>query len=284
MASPRLLRRRIKSITNTKKITKAMELVAASKMRRAVAGALASRAYADAAWRMVNNVASSTEHDKHPLLRRESLSGKTLLVVYTSDRGLCGGFNAQLLKVVSGFLKTKKSDSVDVIAVGKKGVMALSRFGVRITHSFTDLTNNPRFSDLRSIAHLVIAGFQEGQYDDVHMAYTDFESAMTQHPVIRQLFPFAVQDMSESISSHTFEPSAEVILEEMLPRLVEMQLYQALLESAASEHSARMMAMRSASDSARDMIDAFTLAYNQARQAGITREIAEISGGKAALE
>lgn len=307
--STRTIRRRIKSVTNTRKITKAMELVAASKMRRAIASVLATRPYAEAAWRAVAEIAKVSDPALHPLLAkaREKRSGRVLLVVFTSDRGLCGGFNAQLLREVAAFLRATK-DELDIIAVGKKGQGALLRMQKRIIAAFADLTNNPRITDVRTIADIAIADFVGQKYDAVHVAFTDYRSALVQRPIVRQLLPIVrigelgtVEEAAagkplersggtegppgeEGTYEYLFEPSPEQVLDMMLPRLVESQVYQALLESSASEHSARMMAMRSASDAASDMIDDLTLTYNQARQAGITREIAEISSGKAALE
>lgn len=301
--STRVIRRRIKSVTNTRKITKAMELVAAAKMRRAVASVLATRPYAEAAWRAVRELAKVTDPTLHPLLAVRSSAKRVLLVVFTSDRGLCGGFNAQMLKETAAFLRRGGQD-VDIVAVGKKGQGALARTRARVVAAFAELTNNPRVTDIRAIADLAISDFTGGVYDAVHLAFTDYRSALTQRPAIRQLLPIVriegLGDVKDAAApdgggwappgattagyEYEFEPSPAQVLDMMLPRLVETQIYQALLESSASEHSARMMAMRSASDAASDMIDGLTLTYNQARQAGITREIAEISSGKAALE
>lgn len=304
--SPRLIRRRIKSVTNTRKITKAMELVAASKMRRAVSSVLATRPYAEAAWRAVGELAKVTDPSHHPLLAASGKgSGKVLVIMFSSDRGLCGGFNAQLFKTV--FVATKEMSSVEYVAAGKKGQDVLRRRGANVVAAFSELGNNPRLTDVRPIVDLAIKDFIAGKYDAVHVAFTDFRSAISQKPMVRQLLPIvrigelgsvseamqgvepagksAGQDLTFTPSGQEFifEPSPEAVLDAMLPRLVEAQVYQALLESTASEHSSRMLAMRSATDAAGEMIDDLSLTYNQARQAGITREIAEISAGKAAL-
>ncbi|MBI4457469.1 ATP synthase F1 subunit gamma [Candidatus Uhrbacteria bacterium] len=299
--SPRLIRRRIKSVTNTRKITKAMELVAASKMRKAVSAVLASRPYAAAAWRAVGELAKVTESKHHPLLARRDKIKRVLVVLFTSDRGLCGGFNAQLLKATADFMKGVPHE-VDFVTVGRKGQDALRRQGAKIVATFTDLGNNPKSTDIRPIADLATSDFVAGAYDRVFIATTDFRSALVQKPVVQELLPLirvagigkvdgqpemsGGEDLHVAESGHefVFEPSPAAVLDRMLPRLVEVRLYQALLESSASEHSARMLAMRSASDAAADMIDDLTFTFNQARQAGITREIAEISSGKAALE
>jgi F-type H+-transporting ATPase subunit gamma len=304
--SPRTIKRRIKSVTNTRKITKAMELVAASKMRKAVSSVLATRPYAEAAWAAVGEISRTSPKDAalHPLLAPRAEVKRVLLVVFTSDRGLCGGFNAQIIKEVTAFLKRNDAQAaapeVDVIAVGKKGQGALLRLKRKIIAAFAGLTNAPRFAEVRTIADLATRDFVAGTYDAAFIAFTDYRSALVQKPLVRQLLPITqigeLGSVGEAVAvgreaaaqgtaiDYTFEPSPQEVLNQMLPRLVEAQVWQALLESAASEHSARMMAMRTASDSASEMIDDLTLTYNQARQAGITREIAEISSGKAALE
>ncbi len=304
--SPRTIRRRIKSVTNTRKITKAMELVSASKMRRAVAAVLATRPYAESAWRAVSEIAKVTDPTLHPLLAAKGGAKRVLLVVFTSDRSLCGGYNAQMLRATAEFLRGQGNE-VDIVAVGKKGQAMLARTKKQLVAAFEGLTNNPRITDIRTIADIAIGDFTAHKYDSVQIGFTDYRSALVQKPVIRQLLPIVRigelgtvneaaagqaprsggQDMETTpggATEYLFEPSPRAVLDQMLPRLVEAQIYQALLESSASEHSARMMAMRSASDAASDMIDDLTLTYNQARQAGITREIAEISSGKAALE
>ncbi len=300
--SPRIIRRRIKSVTSTRKITKAMELVAASKMRKAVSSVLSSRPYAEAAWAAVGEIArvSGGDAPMHPLLTARPNVKRILLIVFTSDRGLCGGFNAQITKEVVTFVRRvaegEGAPELDVVAVGKKGQATLARMKRKIVAAFAGLTNAPRFEDVRTIADLAIRDFTAGTYDAVYVAFTDYRSALVQKPIIRQLLPIvqlgelgevhaaAVAGKASTPTDYKFEPSPREVLDQMLPRLVEAQVWQALLESAASEHSARMMAMRTASDSASDMIDDLTLTFNQARQAGITREIAEISSGKAALE
>jgi F-type H+-transporting ATPase subunit gamma len=304
--SPRLIRRRIRSVSNTKKITKAMELVAAAKMRKTVSATLATRPYADAAWRAVREMARVTDPGFHPLLRTGSGEGKVLLVVFMSDRGLCGGYNSQMGRTVAAFLRGR--EAADIVAVGKKAQAAMRRSGRPIVAAFEDLTNNPRVTDIRPITDLAIHDFMAGLYDEVHIAYTDYRSALTQVPKVARLLPLhrpeglgdaagprgaeragrsAAEDLDLSAATgreYAFEPSPAAVLDALLPRIVEVQVYQALLEASASEHSARMAAMRSATDAAGDMIGSLTLAYNQARQANITREIAEISSGKAALE
>lgn len=287
----RVIRRRIKSVTNTKKITKAMEMVAASKMRKAVGSVLSTRPYATLAWEMVGEISRLTDVSTHPLLGKpEKSRNAALLILITSDRGLCGGFNAQMLKETFKFLHAGGGKEIDVITIGKKGGDAIRRAKKNVIASFADLTNNPRAKDVMPVARLAMDEFAAGKYESVFLAYTDYVSAIKQIPRVRQLLPI-VKDEEMSPASKPeagygfmFEPSPREILEVMLPRLVETQVYQALLESAASEHSARMLAMRNASDAAGEMISDLTFTFNQARQAAITREISEISAGKAVIE
>ncbi|MBI2552628.1 F0F1 ATP synthase subunit gamma [Candidatus Uhrbacteria bacterium] len=343
--STRIIKRRIKSISNTKKITKAMELVSASKMRRAVNATLGTRPYANLGWETVGELAKVTDAAHHALLRQPEKMERALVVLVSSDRGLCGGFNAQMAKRVIEFVRLnsvswrndgvrmaskhdRQSDAIttpknaikiDFLTVGKKGTDLARRLGWNIVATFNNLSNNPRITDVRPVAQLAITDFVAGKYDAVYLAYTDFISSIRQVPNVKQLLPLTKEVVAGGIHnppqpsltlregdrsvpplrvrggeeglrsanysySYLFEPTPAEVLDGMLPRLVEVQVYQAILESSASEHSARMVAMKNASDAARDMIDDLTFTFNQARQATITREIAEISAGKAALE
>lgn len=310
--SPRIIRGRIKSVSNTKKITKAMELVAASKMRKSVQSVLGSRPYAEAAWRAVGMLASGGVRE-HSLLAPASLPAdairagtRSALILFASDRGLCGGYNSQMLRLAAQFIR-EQGKPVDIVAVGRKAQDFARRRGLPLIAAFESLTNKPAFIDVRPVARLAIDAFSAGTYADVFLGYTDFRSALVQKPSIKRFLPLGrneglgavggvldggrPEDATEAKASPRsgagdmlFEPSTVDVLDAILPRIAESQVWQALLESAASEHSARMLAMRSATDNADDMIGWLTLSYNQARQAGITREIAEISAGKAALE
>jgi F-type H+-transporting ATPase subunit gamma len=292
------INRRIKSVVNTRKITKAMELVAASKMRKAVAAVLATRPYSTMAWSMVSAVSSDKELT-HPLLESRKEVKRTLMVLVTSDRGLCGGFNAQVLRIATEFIASRPAGSVDVIAVGKRGEAWAKRRSLPLAASFHALLALPTAAKVRPMARLVKEGFESGRWDEVHLLYTDFVSALVQKPRAKRLLPL-LQDADLGGVAHApseptpakagaqatdylFEPDPMAVLNGLLPRIAESQIYQALLESSSSEHSARMMAMRSASDSASEMIDDLKFTFNQARQAGITREIAEIAAGAAAI-
>lgn len=292
----RAIRSRIKSVKNTRKITKAMELVAASKMRRAVASVLGTRPFAGLSWETVRSVARVSDTSTHPLLRERQEIRRVLFVLFTSDRGLCGGFNAKMLKEAFRQMRALGQTPIDVLTVGKRGADVMRRAGKTIVASFVDLTNNPKYQDVRPISRLILEEYQSGKYDKVVIGYTDYVSALTQKPNLVDVLPLSAQDdlgdvgqpsqatEQKTSSEYVFEPSPEAVLDALLPKIVETLVWQALLESAASEHSARMMAMRNASEAAGDMINSLTFTFNQARQAGITREIAEISSGKAALE
>lgn len=295
----RAIKRRIKSVKNTRKITKAMELVAASKMRKAVSAVLASRPYAKLAWNTVQSIGRATDTSLHPLLKNGGDPNSILLLLITSDRGLAGGFNTNVLRRTREALKQFGEAHVQAVCIGKRGADALRRLNIPILASFVEITNKTTFEEVLPIGRMVIEEYTKGTFGKVVLCYTDFVSAISQAPVILDFLPLTV-DTVKSIgraeqpghqdvkftkaSEYTFEPSPEQVLKKVLPRLVETMVYQAVLESAASEHSSRMMAMRSASDAAGEMIDDLTFTFNQARQAGITQEIAEISSGKAALE
>ncbi len=315
--SPRIIRRRIKSVGNTRKITRAMELVAAAKMRRAVAASQRSRSYAAVARDMLSRLAGLVEPDAHPLLAAAPVE-RMLLIVITSHRGLCGGFNANILRRAVGQWRRPRrlavqrigeADvppaerlAVDVVAVGRKGEEAFRRAGADVVASFRIAGDIPTAAEARPIAQLAQREFLSGKYQKVVVAYTDFVSSLVQAPRLIQLLPVSAADLEAlladdgragsdagaaprtDLAETLFEPDPATVLAAMLPRLVEALTFQTLLESSASEHSARMLAMRNATDAAGDMIDDLTLTYNGARQAGITREIAEIAAGTAAQE
>ncbi|MBI4438029.1 ATP synthase F1 subunit gamma [Candidatus Uhrbacteria bacterium] len=287
----RAIKRRIKSVKNTRKITKAMELVAASKMRKAVNSVLASRPYSKLAWSTVTRLSGRVEEQLHPLLRSHAQVKRVLLLLITSDRGLAGGFNVNVIRKTREEIQRLGTDvEIQTVCIGRHGSEAMRRLKMPVMASFQEITNNTKFEEVLPIGRLVMDEFSAGAFDRVLVAYTDYVSAITQKPVVLQLLPLSEGTQGEDTGEQgtagefAFEPSPGEVLDAMLPRLVETMVYQAVLESAASEHSSRMLAMRSASDAAGDMIDDLSFTYNQARQAGITQEIAEISSGKAALE
>ncbi len=312
----KIIKRRIKSVGNTKKITKAMEMVAAAKMRKAVQAALDTRTYATMAWDLLVNL-SKSQKEKLPLLAVRPVK-KLLVVVITSNRGLCGSFNANIIRKTSEQLKDPKNISkhrvesreilpesdeieVDVIGIGKKGADFAKKNEYNLIASYDDISDTPKLEDILPIAKIIVEEYAKENYDKVVVAYTDYKSAIAQIAKLRQVLPISEHDLEKMIgelgkddesdtpvselqvADYIFEPTKEEVLKTILPRLVETQIFQAALESSASEHSARMMAMRNASDAAEDMIKELNLNFNKARQASITQEIAEIAGGAAAL-
>lgn len=297
-ANAKTIKRRIKSIGNTKKITKAMELVAASKMRRSMSAVLGTRPFAHTAWDTVKVITRVLKEDvSHPLLEQPEEAQTSLVLLFTSDRGLAGAFNASIIKKAIRQMREIDGD-VQAISIGRRGNSALAREDIPVLASFEGLTNKPNHESIAPIAKMVMDAYQEKKYKAVYIAYTDFKSALSQEPQWMQLLPFTAPE--EELGSvgqgetkaeeeakdeeYIFEPSPQAVLDRMLPRLIETMIFQALLESSASEHAARMMAMRSATDNASDMLGELKMTYNRVRQAGITQEISEISAGKAALE
>lgn len=293
------IKRRLRSIANTKKITKAMELVAAAKMRKAVQSVLATRAYSNAAWQIVKDLSARTDPAHHPLLQKKDKIKSIGVVLMTSNRGLCGGFNREIVETVADYLKDKAGAAVEVSLVGKRGRDIMYRHDHKVVAEFTKADVAASITEVTALAKLIIGDYLSGKYDKVVMAYTDYESAVKQRPRIRKLLPIeqeddelgfadkakkqAEADKGQRDYEYLFEPSPDAVLDQMLYRLIELQIYQALLESNASEHSARMIAMRNASEAASDMIDDLTLTFNQARQQAITSELADISAGTAAV-
>lgn len=288
----KLIRSRIKSVKNTRKITKAMELVAASKMRKATEAAITSRPYSDAALALLADVAQKKQQGDHPLLRVPERTERELVIVITSNRGLCGGLNANVIRESFTYIRARQAEGCTVIAatVGKKGRAPLSKAGVELVADFPDITSATDFLTIRPLGQLALQEFKEQRVDRVTLIYTHFQSALIQRPAVQHILPMtnifstdAAARRQPEETEYLFEPSAALVYQEMLPRFLETQVYHAILEAVASEHSARMLAMRNASDAADDITHDLTLTYNQARQAAITQEIAEIAGGAAAL-
>ena len=299
----RKIKRQIQSIKNTQKITKAMELVSAAKMRKAVNAVLATRPYANLAWQVISNLASRTNPELHPLLHQRKKIKKIGVILFSSNRGLCGIFNQQIIRKTLSFVKNESSanTAVEFITLGKKGATAIAKLGQNISADFAKPDIISSVTEIRAVALLAIQDYLAGKYDKVVLIYTDFISSLKQEAQIKQLLPLKAdsesglgqvgpQKASESqiqanwTYQYLFEPTPNFILKTFLPRLIEIQIYQAILESNASEHSARMVAMKNASEAASDLIADLTLTFNKARQAGITQEISEISVSKAALE
>jgi F-type H+-transporting ATPase subunit gamma len=293
--SARIIRSRIKSVGNTKKITKAMELVSAAKMRRAVALATAARRYAALGVDLLKNLSVLGATIDHPFFRRSAKANKVLCIVIGSDRGLCGAYNVGLMRAAEAAMA--KYPEVEYVTASRYAESALRRAGAKIVASFPGLTNAPAAAAVRPIVSLAESEFSSGVYDSVFVASTDFVSALRQTAEVKELLPLAPAEVEPHQTRKfdevqpqrlpldmIFEPDPRTVLEYTLPRFLEATVYQAVLEAAASEHSARMMSMRNATDAAGDMMTDLTFTLNQARQSAITSEIAEISAGRAALE
>lgn len=284
MATIREIRRRIRSIQSTAKITRAMEMIAASKMRRAQERDIASRPYADLMRQVLADLAAQRREDDdiHPLLVQRPVNRITLIHI-TPDRGLCGGLNANVNRMAARFV-LEQSVPVTIVAVGRKGRDFMVRYGREVRAEFTHLGDRPSVADILPIARVVIDDYGASLADEVYLCYAEFVTTMTQRPVIWRLLPVEPATTEARLEvGYIYEPSAASVLAELLPRFVEMQLYHAILESIASEQSARMVAMRAATDNANELIEDLTLTYNKVRQEMITKELLDITGGAAAL-
>lgn len=284
MADIRLIRRRIRSVRSIAKITRAMEMIATSKMRRAQERGLAGRPYSEKIRQVIADLAAmpQTEEVLHPLLQRRPLA-RIAIVHVTPDRGLCGGLNTNLNRNTAGFILNQKVPS-GLVCVGRKGIDFMRQTGRDIKAVFTGLGDYPRYLDILPIARLIIDDYTNGTVDAVYLSYTRFVSTMVQKPVIEPLLPVAPAELPKSQNvDYIYEPDPATVLAGLLPRFVEMEIYHAILEALASEQSARMVAMRNATDNARGLVDDLTLMYNKARQEAITKELLDISGGVAAL-
>jgi F-type H+-transporting ATPase subunit gamma len=319
MPNSKDIRRRIKSINSTKKITKAMEMVSASKMRRAVASVLAIRPYAKSAWSVLTNLARAFESSVGAGFLEVRPVKSVLMLVITSNRGLCGSFNTQIAKKIKEELlhpeklkinrigekrieqiSNSEELKIDFITVGKKGENIVRRMQKDIVAAFEDGAQFVTSVDIKPLSKIVMEEYLAKKYDKVVTIYTDYVSAVVQQTRVRQILPISKIDIEKQIAEmdilkkeygleksaveYKIEPNPKEVLEFIIPRLIEMQIFHAVLESQASEHSARMMAMRNATDAASEMSEDLTLMYNQIRQGKITQEIAEISAGRAALE
>jgi len=295
MASTKEIKRRIKSVKSTKKITKAMELVAASKMKRAVSSTLASRLYAEYSWEILTSIAQNTEKITHPLFVEREVKNILLLLI-TSNRGLCGAYNTQVIKKVLALLQNENKDiKIDIITIGKKGDLMMRRIGKNVIASFFELPSNVSLFDIIPISELAINEYNLLNYDKVLVAYTDFVSALSQKPNIKQIIPVSKTEFAEALlpqggskasakfTDYLFEGDQEALIGSLAEKITRMQIYQMFLESNASEQSSRMVAMKNASEAAGEMIDDLTLVFNKARQSNITREISEISAGMASV-
>ena len=286
MPSVRDIRRRIRSVDNTAKVTNAMSLIAASKMRRAQSSVLDGRPYSVKIQEIIAHLAAQPTSDAaeaQPLLAVRPVERVTVLMI-SPDRGLCGGLHANLNRSVGRFIM-ERTVPVQAIAVGRKGRDFMARTNQDLKATFTDLGETPLLIDTQAISHMIIDSYSAGEADEVYLAYTKFISTMSQEPVIEKLLPIAPAKLTSAESvGYIYEPSNLAVLQDLLPRFVEMQVFHTILESIASEQSARMVAMRAATDNATDLSSDLTLVMNKLRQESITNELLDLIGGQMALE
>jgi len=287
------IRRRVRAVKSTQQITKAMKMVAASKLRRAQERVQQARPYASQMLRVLNSLASRVDPSLHPLLderKQPRAGGKALLIVVTADRGLCGSFNTNVIKASSVFITENRGRHVALGLIGRRGRDYFARRGFEIRYEQVNLFAALKFADARAIAASAIESFVSGQVDSVHIVYNEFKSVMQQKVVVEQLLPIPRHAFDAGAAAagkptieYLYEPNPEALFKHLIPNHIEVQIYRALLESSASEHAARMTAMDAATRNSAEMIEQLTLYMNKVRQAAITREIIEVVSGAQAL-
>ena len=288
MAGAKEIRTKISSINKTRKITRAMEMVAASKMRKTQDRMRASKPYATKIYEVIKHIARATSEYRHPFLAEREIKRVGIIVV-TSDRGLCGGLNANLLRETIRNIRTWKEQGkeVDVAVIGRKGQAFFKRVGGNVLGVVDHLGDTPSINDFIGIVKIMLDAYDNGTIDALHVVYNEFVNTMTQKPVVKQLLPLPKsEDDSKTMGHHwdyIYEPDAKELLDNLLERYIELEVYQAVVENIACEQAAKMIAMKNATDNAGELIKEFQLAYNKARQAAITQELAEIVGGADAL-
>ncbi|GAB3415875.1 F0F1 ATP synthase subunit gamma [Massilia agilis] len=289
MAGFKDIRTKIRSVENTRKITKAMEMVAASKMRRAQERMRSARPYADKVRRIAGHLAEANPEYRHPFIIRRDEVKNAGLVVVTTDKGLCGGMNTNILRNLVARMRELDAAHVGVstVAIGNKGLGFLNRIGARVVAQAAQLGDTPHLSRLIGPIKVLLDAYFAGEIDEVHIFYTRFVNSMTQVPVAEQLVPLTPEKLRPELTTHSweyiYEPDPQTVIDDLLQRYVEAMIYRAVAENMASEQSARRMAMKAASDNAGNVIGELNLLYNKNRQAAITKEISEIVSGAAAV-
>jgi F-type H+-transporting ATPase subunit gamma len=288
MAGAKEIRTKITSINKTRKITRAMEMVAASKMRKTQERMRASKPYASKIYDVVKHIARANSEYRHPFMQEREVKRVGIIVV-TTDRGLCGGLNVNLLRETVRMIRGWKeaSKEVDVAIIGRKGGAFFKRLGSQILGSIEQIGDTPSLNDIIGVAKVMIDAYCEGAIDELHIIYNEFVNTMTQKPITKQLLPLPKsEDEGKPMPRHwdyIYEPDSKELLDDLMLRYIELQVYQGVVENIACEQAAKMIAMKNATDNAGELIKEFQLAYNKARQAAITQELAEIVGGAAAL-
>jgi F-type H+-transporting ATPase subunit gamma len=287
MAGSKEIRAKIKSVENTRKITRAMEMVAAAKMRKAQDRMRAARPYAEKIRAVAAHLSRANPEYRHPfLVKRESIKNIGLIVV-TSDKGLCGGLNTNVLRLVVGQMKSWENEGKGLLIcpIGNKGFGFMNRVGAKVKSHLTGLGDTPHIEKLIGAVKVMLDAYVAGEIDAIHISYNHFVNTMKQEPCIEQLLPLSGEQIGTAEGSwdYIYEPDAKLVIDELLVRYIESMVYEAVVENMASEQSARMVAMKAASDNAKSVIGELKLVYNKARQAAITREISEIVSGAAAV-
>lgn len=303
MESAKDIKNRINSTKNTKKITKAMEMIAASKMKKQVKLAISGKNYAENALSMMINIVKNNKDIKHPFLKKNKNIKNVLMIILTSDKGLCGGYNINIFKSLDKYIKENKDKNIDVICIGKYSQKYAKKLNLNIVKTFSSFSQNIKMENLDDLNDFIKKEFLNENYDRIKIIYTNFISPISNNIKIRRLLPLTEKGMiylfseigvddknidenyykERSAIDYIFEPTPEIIFDKVIPILVKIEIYQCILESLASEYSSRMISMKNASDNAGKIVDELTLKYNKVRQASITSEILEISSGAEAL-
>jgi F-type H+-transporting ATPase subunit gamma len=287
MPGTKEIRMKIRSVQNTRKITKAMEMVAASKMRKAQERMRHARPYGEKIRNVAAHISHANPEYKHPFLVDRDSVQRVGIIVITTDKGLCGALNTNLLRLVLAQYKEWQAagEDIEVCTIGSKGLGFMQRLGAKVVSQVTQLGDRPQMEKLIGAVKVMLDGYTSDRFDRLMLAYTRFINTMKQEPVIEQLLPLAGERLGapETVWDYIYEPEARAVLDQVMTRYIEALIYQAVSENMASEQSARMVAMKAASDNAADLIDELTLIYNKNRQAGITKELSEIVGGAAAV-
>ncbi|MDO9100998.1 MAG: F0F1 ATP synthase subunit gamma [Candidatus Nitrotoga sp.] len=288
MAGSKEIRTKIKSVENTRKITRAMEMVAASKMRKAQDRMRAARPYAEKIRQVAAHLSRANPEYKHPFLIKRDVIKNVAVIIITSDKGLCGGLNTNILRLVVTRMKEWESESknISICAIGNKGFSFMSRIGAKVKSHMIGLGDIPHIEKLIGAVKVMLDAYNAGEIDAIYISYNGFVNTMKQEPRMEQLLPLSSESLEPANGStwdYIYEPDAKVVVDELLVRYIESLVYNAVTENQASEQSARMVAMKAASDNAKEVIGELKLIYNKARQAAITKEISEIVGGAAAV-
>jgi F-type H+-transporting ATPase subunit gamma len=282
MKSTRDIKRKINSIKNTQKITKAMKMVAAAKFRRAQETFNSTIAYADNIKKILSHLSAAIEDKNNPFFQVRDM-GKTLVLLITSDRGLCGAFSSNIIRAFSSFSNDKSKQDVDVITVGKKGFEAIKRLGFTIPYKLINYSGKITYNDAKGIGEFVRKAFSENTYKEVYIIYNEFKNVAYQVPLIYKLLPMEKVEVENDFIDYIYEPSPQQLLDELLKRYINFIIYNKLLESTMGEHGSRMAAMENATKNAGEMIDKYVLYYNKARQAAITMDLLDIVNCSEAL-